>query len=59
MKMFSARRESLMSFEPTFVVCFDGIAVIERGCSPQRARTLVQKLNEGLKKAKRAKHVGK
>lgn len=59
MKKFSAKIESLMSFNPAFVVCFNGIAVIERGCTPERARNLVQNLNDALKKSKVVKRRGK
>jgi len=52
MNKFSAKREHLMSFEVTYVVCFNGVAIIERGCSATRARALVRKLNAALKRAR-------
>jgi predicted peroxiredoxin len=51
--IFSAQRENLMSFEPTFIVLFNGVAVIERGCTAKRAHKLVQSLNRALRQAKK------
>lgn len=59
MKKFSAKRESFITLEPTFVVCFNGIAVIERGCSAARAQSLVKSLNTALKKVRAGGNCGR